>query len=420
MNRAPRVSVLVDRSCHMPRKSGQPATRNTTIAWLIISLWICFQSAAGQTTRFVPAPGPPVMVLRGSGPILAADINQDGHLDLITKHLTNRTVSVLPGDGQGHFVLSPTHSLPLDFEPAMIALGNLNHDDLPDVAMASQDHGYENVRVCLGKSGGGFQPASRAIPIRPAARGYKPVLRFLDVNEDGNMDLVSANARRNAIELLLGDGSGNFTPGTSISLESGTNIYAFELEDINTDGHLDLVVTANTDPPRPAPGRLTIRPGNGKGLFADRGSPLLVSPEARVVALADLNGDRQTDVVLAHGRRNFITILLNKGGGRFENYSATNLVDVGLPAFAVVARDLNGDQQVDLAIATVSDQKPFETKIVVLLGNGRGEFTPMAGSPFSAAPGGYTLVAADFDEDGKLDLAASSFESNTVTILLAQ
>src|SRR5438270_7896835 len=60
-------------------------------------------TARAAAPLFIPAPGPPITVARGSGPVLVGDVNHDGHLDLITKHLTNRAVTVLFGDGRGHF-----------------------------------------------------------------------------------------------------------------------------------------------------------------------------------------------------------------------------------------------------------------------------------------------------------------------------
>ena len=255
--------------------------------------------------------------------------------------------------------------------------------------------------------------------MRASAKGYKPVLRFVDLNEDGNMDLISANGRRNSIEILLGDGRGGFSPGSNVQLESGTNMFSFELGDVDGDGHLDLVTATAIDPPQPVPGRLTMRRGDGKGGFAAPGPTLMVPPDPRVAALADLNGDRRLEIVLSHVRRNFLTIVLNDGTGIFKPRSGPP-IDIGMPASAIVAADINGDKKADLVVATVSDKKPYESKIAVLLGDGRGGLKPMPGSPFPAAPGAYSLVMGDFDEDGKLDIAASSFESLTVTVLLGR
>jgi hypothetical protein len=87
----------------------------------------------------------------------------------------------------------------------------------------------------------------------------------------------------------------------------------------------------------------------------------------------------------------------------------------------VVAVDINGDKRADLAVATVDiAAAPFESKAVVLLGDGHGRFAPAPGSPFPVGPGAYRLAVADVNEDGKLDIATSSFEGNAVTLLLGR
>jgi hypothetical protein len=66
----------------------------------------------------------------------------------------------------------------------------------------------------------------------------------------------------------------------------------------------------------------------------------------------------------------------------------------------------------DLVAATVDS-------VTVLLGDGRG-YAPAPGSPFSAGPGAYNLGVGDVNHDGKLDVAASSFEGDAVTLLLGR
>ena len=82
--------------------------------------------------------------------------------------------------------------------------------------------------------------------------------------------------------------------------------------------------------------------------------------------------------------------------------------------------DINGDKNTDLVATTVDSKAPFASKVVVLLGDGRGEFTPASGSPFPVGAEAYRLTVGDVNEDGKLDIAASSFGNDGVTLLLAQ
>src|SRR6266480_1019539 len=95
--------------------------------------------ALSQSAPFARLPGAPVAVARGSGPILLSDINHDGHLDLVTKHLTNRTVSVLLGDGHGRFTPAPECTMKLGFEPGWLAVTKLNDGRTAVLAVASKE-----------------------------------------------------------------------------------------------------------------------------------------------------------------------------------------------------------------------------------------------------------------------------------------
>jgi hypothetical protein len=231
--------------------------------------------------------------------------------------------------------------------------------------------------------------------------------------------LISASGRRDTLEIYFGDDRGNFSIGSTVRLESGNRMRSLGVGDFDGDRHLDLATTTTASPPDQQPGQLSIRRGDGKGGFADAGSPLSVPPDPTILAVADINSDRRPDIILSHGRSNVVTLLLNDGRGGFAKAPSLPL-EAGMSGFAAVSADLDGDQHVDLIISTVNDRAPYDSKILVFLGDGRGGFRPTPGSPFSAEPGAYTLATGDINEDRKLDIAVSSFESNRVTILLGQ
>ena len=81
----------------------------------------------------------------------------------------------------------------------------------------------------------------------------------------------------------------------------------------------------------------------------------------------------------------------------------------------MVVGDFNNDGTVDLAIANAGNDT-----VTLLLGRGDGTFMQAAGSPYAVGRSPFAIVAADFNGDGKLDLAVANSEDGTVSILLQQ
>src|SRR4029077_14705930 len=270
------------------------------------------------------------------------------------------------------------------------------------------------VHILLGNGSGRFKPASGSpFTASQSEKSYKPSLQLVDVNEDANLDIVTANGRRHTIEILFGDGRGGFSHASIVKLEPGYNNYSFALGDIDGDEHLDLVAVSSDTGVEP--GRMSTRHGDGKGGFPDdHGSRLSVPSGSRVGTLADMNGDRRPDIVLNHGAE--LSVLLNQGNGKFTPATGSPF-PLGMRAYAVVVADINRDKNADLVAPTVDHVAPYRSRVALLLGDGH-EFTPAPGSPFPAGPGAYNVAVGDVNEDGKLDVAASSFEGDGVTILL--
>ena len=203
-----------------------------------------------------------------------------------------------------------------------------------------------------------------------------------DLNGDGRLDLVelnwqSATWRGGHLNRLLGNGDGSFKVLPDL-LTGGIDSSGAALSDMNHDGKLDVVVVGG--------GVVNVRLGLGDGNFQ---GPLATSIHYPTTAtVGDFNGDGIPDVALNGSAR---AILLGYGDGTFRNVFT-------LPAQfeSLVVGDFNGDGKQDLGAT-------FLGGVGVLLGNGDGTFQPV--SPLRT---GQTqkLLAGDFNSDGKLDLAA--------------
>ena len=325
--------------------------------------------------------------------LIAADLNADGRIDLIAT--TGKGVYVAAGNGDGTFAAATVY-LP-GSSPGAAVLGDFNADGRPDLAVTL---GASNtVSVLPGTGGGGFgAPTAFAVGGGPAA------IVTGDFNGDGRADLAVANRGGNSVSVLLGDGVGGFGGATTTAV--GTAPRGLATADLNGDGKADLVVTASTD------NTLAVLAGDGTGGFTTTATLGTGTAPYGVVA-ADINGDGRPDVAVANSGEYADSVFLNDAGKLTPAVAATTAL--AAPAQAGVSADFDGDGVADLAVTNFTSTATVGT-VSVLRGNGNGTFAAGANPTVGAAP--YAIVTADFNGDGRADLATANYNANTVSILL--
>jgi len=177
--------------------------------------------------------------------------------------------------------------------------------------------------------------------------------------------------------------------------------------DVNGDGKLDLVFGAESTPGGP---ELRVLLGKGDGTFQTGPTSNGVGSCPCSLALGDLNGDGKLDIAVANANVNTVSILLGAGNGSFSA-AVKSFFNVGNEPTAVVLADFNRDGRLDLAVAN-----SFDETVSTFVGDGDGTFT--FGTTFSTPGSPFSIVAGDFNADGKLDIGTSSSNANSVTILL--
>jgi hypothetical protein len=295
------------------------------------------------------------------GSVAIADFNGDGKLDIVTANEVSGDASVLLGDGNGGFLPAPGSPFPAGHDPNDLAVGDFNRDGRLDLAFAN--HETQQLTVLLGDGRGGFAPAPHS-PVTVAVRPHPHGIATGDFNGDGNLDLVIDSWAEDRLELLFGDGRGGFTtPGTYVAV-----------------------------------GR---------------------HPYQRVRA-ADLNGDGRADIVSPNLEGDNVTILLGDGRGGFRQPPGSPF-PCGDSPFNVAIGDVNGDGIPDLAIVnspSSTADRSGRDGLTILIGDGRGGFTKMPGSPFPTAPRPNMVAIGDINGDGVADVVVSNPDSDTITIFL--
>ncbi len=339
----------------------------------------------------------------GTNPVVvvAVDVDSDGKMDLISLSGITNHLTVLTNNGNGGFGSNAT------LKPGVTGLfGNsftaadINGDGKVDLicAMSTGYPNYVGRLSVLTNNGGGIFGSNALLVV-----GTNPVsVVVADVNGDGKMDLISANAgafpNYHTLSILTNNGNGIFGSNATVNVGSGPQ--SVTAADVNGDGKVDLITANFYD------NTLSILTNNGNGRFTLASSPGVGGYPLMVVA-ADVNGDGKMDLISANSGDGTLSIMTNNGSGGF---TLSSLPRVGQIPYSVTAADVNGDGSVDLITANINPGT-----LTVLTNDGAGDFAVAISPVVGSKP--YSVTAADISGDGRLDLISANTGTSTLSVL---
>jgi hypothetical protein len=340
---------------------------------------------------------------------IAVDVNGDAILDLVGTGVNS--AAVMLGNANGTF--RPKVSFPVAGQAQDVAAGDFNGDGRVDLVVSLNDVTF-SLSLLKGNGDGTF-----AAPVNfdnTGAQEDSPAVVATDLDNDGRLDVVLAHAIAcfvspcvvsRTITVMLGFGDGTFQ--IPFDIEVGTGMSRIAVGDFNRDGIKDLAIAGDNS-------QVYTLLGIGNGSFLKQPTITLTADTLFVdgsdIDVADLNGDTIQDLVVAiptNGSRT--AILLGNGDGSFQAPRILTEPGLRVPQYQVIA-DFNRDGRLDLALALANGTNGlFE----ILTGNGDGTFNApqlFAAPPPNSSVGAGTIVSGDFNRDGRADIGLPIIGAN--------
>ena len=369
---------------------------------------------AFTASSFSPASNIPA----GNTPIdiTAMDFDGDGLTDLAVANNGDITLGIYLNastSGSPSFTQQYLSSLPSDFGPQALAAGDLDGDGKPDIVMANNNSNY--FAVFQNTSTQGHISFAQLPPIAEPKPGNW--IAIGDLNGDGKPDIAIA-------EYSLSNSTVTIFPNTSTvgSISFGTPVtlllpnqygaWAVSIADFDNDGKPDLAITGNGSNlvsvfrNRGTPG--------GALSFASK-VDFTVGNNPTGMAAGDLDGDGLPDIVAANNTDNTFSILRNTSSPGSISFAITTLA-TGSGPYAVGIADLDGDGHPDIAGISAGESAVSVHRNTSV----PGTITLATNVDYATDYTPLDISLADLDGNGTPDIAAVNQGGNDISVMLNQ
>lgn len=391
------------------------------IVLLIVTLNCSAQEQSSETRFFkdVTATHIPIDEKAHALGVALADVNRDGHLDIILA-LEMQPNRLYLNDGYGKFSWKKNTFINENHDTEHVKVTDFDGDGFLDVIFVAEDD--QNHEFYLGNGDGTFRNASD----RLLAKSEGNALDIGDVNGDGLLDIVIGNTGEKPANFLWLNNPEN--PGHFIDYSSGglpqinNQTQSIKLVDLDKDGFIDMVV-GNEVPPN------QIYFNDGKGNFAERKGAFTetVPLHTREAVTFDANGDGLPDILFANLTSNGgqwerdprARLFINQGKGVFKDETETRIPEFKFSTYAANVVDFNHDGHPDIILSAI-EIPPFQAMQVQALQNdGTGKFTFVTKEviPEITAGRSWDIAVGDVNGDGIDDLVIGGWGSQVRLLL---
>ena len=296
-------------------------------------------------------------------------------------------------------------------EPISVAIGDLDGDGKPDLAVVNG--GHDRVSVLRNTaSSGSIASGSFATKVDISTGTGPESVAICDLDGDGKLDLAVANRGSRSVSILRNTSSiGTVSFAAKVDFTATALATRIAIGDLDGDGLPDLAVTRRDDS-RVSVFRNTSSIGTVSFVF---GSAFFTGSSPRGVAIGDLDGDGKPDLAVANSGSASVSVFRNTSSSGTVSFASKVDFTTGTSPFSIAIGDLDGDGKSDLAVANSGSAS------VSVLRNTASSGSITSGSfdtkvDFTTGTNPYSVAIGDLDGDGKPDLAAANYSSTTVSV----
>ena len=311
--------------------------------------------------------------------LFVRDVNQDGHDDVMfTDWQGSQSLGILLGKGDGSFQDRIAYDVPT--QGGVPAFGDFDNDGREDIVLP------------------GARTANYATILYGARERLTDIVS-VDLNGDGNDDVLATNTDNSRVKWFLGDNLGNLNRQPDLFTDFGP--VALTVSDLDSDGVTE-IITVNR-----SARSISIFTG---GVEIWTRNDVSVGQAPVDVLSGFLNGDTSPDLLVIDEVNDALWVLSGNGDMTFSEPVAVPLGD--RPNDLLLA-DVDGDGNNDVVLSL-----PDSGRIMILPGDGQGGFTDPLYVTLEGSPG--EIAAVDFNQDGNLDLAATLSDLDQVAIIFGR
>lgn len=280
---------------------------------------------------------------------------------------------------------APVVNYPTGSTPRSLVAVNVDADVADDIDLVCGNASGDNSISVLANNGDG----TFAAPVSFAPNYPEPRLAVGDLDDDRKSDLVAAVEARNELVVWLGDGAGGFTPQTPIDLYQPRAVAVADVDGVAPD---DIIVGMGA-----LRDSIAVLTNNGDASFASA-VRYAVDGLPRAIVACDFDGDADTDIAVGTFPYGLVHVFLNNGDGTFADRAD---YDIRYEPLWLVTADMDGDSDADIVVATEDGDA-----VPVMVNDGDGTFTIVTndGAAFAVIT---SVAAGDFDGDGDNDVMAT-------------